>query len=484
VLNEQKAQRLRWFWLSLLFILTMLYYVGNHAIMLGDPDLWWHIVMGQGTINSGHVPTTDTYSYTFAGSPLIAKEWLSQVLLALAFNIGKWNAVLLLAAAAASTALALTYWELSRYINPIIACLLLLFVAYVLTPITIARPHIFTFATMVFFTIRMFRAAEELRVPEFWLLAIIVLWTNLHGSFTLSFAIAAFAFLYMLEKSKAKNISLIMKWVGFGILCLLASFLNPYGWEPLLVNRTLINGIKAMDFLVEWQPLNAQLNPLFEVAVLGAISLVWLAAPRLAFSKILFALFTLHMMLTHIRFLYVFFLLAPLVVVREIAAANANISFQSFTSAIRSGWEETVSKYLKPIAVALSAIAIALIAKFAPFSPPPDRNIAGAFEYIKSHNLNGPVFNEYNFGGPLIMQGVKTYIDGRADQLFQGAFFDDYISTYKAGNETTLARILATNKVTWTIFPPASQQNKWLATQSDWKKTYADDEAVIFEKVN
>jgi hypothetical protein len=172
MMNEQKAQRLRWFWLSLLFILTLLYYVGNHAIMLGDPDLWWHIVMGQGTISSGHVPTTDTYSYTFAGSPLIAKEWLSQVLLALAFNIGKWNAVLLLTVAAASSALALTYWELSRYINPTIACLLMLFVAYVLTPITIARPHIFTFAIMVFFTIRMFHAAEELRVPEFWLLAV------------------------------------------------------------------------------------------------------------------------------------------------------------------------------------------------------------------------------------------------------------------------------------------------------------------------
>jgi hypothetical protein len=479
---QPDAHRLRWFFLCVLMLGTMLYSIANHEIMLGDPDLWWHIVTGQNILSSGHVPTTDTFSYTYAGQPWIAKEWLSQVLLALAYNLGKWNAVIIVAALSSSAAFALTFYELSRFIKPLFACLFMFFVAYVLTPITIARPHIFTFALMVFFTIRMFRAAEELRMPEIWLLALVTLWTNLHGSFTLSFAIAGFSFLYMLEKSKAKDLPLIAKWVVFGLLCPVAALINPYFLEPFLVNRTLISGIKAMSFLVEWQPFNAQESLLFEVAVLGAIGLIWAAAPRLAISKILFALFTLHMMLTHIRFLYVFFLIAPIIVAREIAGQNPNVSFQTYATQVRDAVEQFIARNIKYFAAGFAAFGVAAIFLLAPFSPPPDRNIAGAFAFIKTHNLSGPVFNEYNFGGPLIMQGVKTYIDGRADQIFQGPFFDDYIATYKPGGEATLAKILETNKITWTIFPPDFYQNKWLATQAGWKQTYADANAVIFER--
>jgi hypothetical protein len=483
--NAQVTKRTVLFWLCIVFIGLIISLLFHSNLVLGDPDLWWHIVTGQAIIDSGQVPRTDTYSYTFTGQPWIAKEWLSQVLLALSYNVAGWNGVIIVAAIAASASFALLYYELARHFAPTISLVIVVLIAVTLIPITIARPHVFTFVLMVLWTSRLFRSADAQKPPEFWLLPVVTLWTNLHGSFTLSFVIAAFAFLYLVEKNRLKDLGLILKWIGFGLLCPVAALINPYGIDPLLVNKTLISGIDAMKAITEWQPLNGQDDVFFEGALLLTLGLIWLAAPRVAITKILFILFTLHMMLTHVRFVYVFFMLVPLAIAAEITKQRSIISMQHFLQQPRDKLEKSISANLKPIITSLAIVTAGLVAaaaNYSPFAPPSDRNIGGAFAYIKEHKLAGHVFNDYNLGGPLISIGVKTYIDGRADQLFQGEFFKDYIATTKAGSEKTIDKILRTSNVTWTIFPPESFINTYLATQASWKKTYGDKETVIFEK--
>ena len=68
--------------------------------LLADPDTHWHIAVGTWILEHGAVPDVDIYSFTFAGQPWIAKEWLSQLLMALAYNIGGWGGVVALSAAA------------------------------------------------------------------------------------------------------------------------------------------------------------------------------------------------------------------------------------------------------------------------------------------------------------------------------------------------------------------------------------------------
>src|SRR5271155_540657 len=46
-----------------------------------DPDLWWHIRVGQEILATRHWPNTDPYSFTAAGQPWMAYEWLGEVLL-------------------------------------------------------------------------------------------------------------------------------------------------------------------------------------------------------------------------------------------------------------------------------------------------------------------------------------------------------------------------------------------------------------------
>src|SRR5579863_3741226 len=50
--------------------------------LLTDSDTGWHIRAGEWMLNKGRVPTTDVFSFTMAGKPWFAWEWLSDVFMA------------------------------------------------------------------------------------------------------------------------------------------------------------------------------------------------------------------------------------------------------------------------------------------------------------------------------------------------------------------------------------------------------------------
>ncbi|TIP76774.1 MAG: hypothetical protein E5X58_45135, partial [Mesorhizobium sp.] len=103
-----------------------------------------------------------------------------------------------------------------------------------ISPIFTARPHIFTFPIIVIWTAVLFRAARDEQAPPLWLLALLVLWANLHATFTVGFVIAAFAGLDVLVRTRLSNPLLLGKWIAFGLLCPMVSLINPYGIKAIL----------------------------------------------------------------------------------------------------------------------------------------------------------------------------------------------------------------------------------------------------------
>ena len=53
-----------------------------------DPDLWWHIRVGKDILATHHWPSADSYSFTVAGQPWLASEWLGEVSFAAAERVG------------------------------------------------------------------------------------------------------------------------------------------------------------------------------------------------------------------------------------------------------------------------------------------------------------------------------------------------------------------------------------------------------------
>src|SRR5208283_5203256 len=72
--------------------------------VLGDGDTWSHLATGDWIIAHGAVPRADPFSHSTPGAPWTAHEWLSEVLLTLAFRLGGWSGVVLLTGTAAASA--------------------------------------------------------------------------------------------------------------------------------------------------------------------------------------------------------------------------------------------------------------------------------------------------------------------------------------------------------------------------------------------
>jgi hypothetical protein len=465
---------------TMLALCAAIYYVWNAETVLGDPDIWWHIKTGQDIFSNAALPQTDGYSFTHAGQPWIAKEWLSQVLFASVFSIGKWNAVLFSACLSVSLALFLIYRHMATHIRPSFVAFYVFAAAIVIAPMILARPHIFTLPLAVILTQQLFEAAHKRVAPPFWLLAIIVLWANLHGSFMIAFVIAAFAFCDAMEQSRLQDKALIMRWLTFLLLCPIVSLINPYGMTPFLIGLKLLSGIDAMSVIVEWQPFNAPIHPIVEAGFLAVLACLLLARPKLSFSKVAFILFMTHSMFTHIRFIYLFFLLVPIVVARDIGLSTEAVSRSSWQDVkllnrIPSNWGNTTL-----CAAAVAGFLITSIWK--PFSPPEEFSNPDAFKYISENRNAGHILNAYNFGGPLIFNGVKTFIDGRADQIFLGQFMKDYNNLGKAGGDKVMAELLRRHDISWTMFPPGDLENEYMSQMPGWKKAFSDQNAIIYEK--
>src|ERR1044071_5644501 len=56
-----------------------------------DGDTWWHLAAGRWMLAHQAVPAHDLFSFSFAGQPWTAHEWLAEVLMALAFGAATWS---------------------------------------------------------------------------------------------------------------------------------------------------------------------------------------------------------------------------------------------------------------------------------------------------------------------------------------------------------------------------------------------------------
>lgn len=130
------------------------------------------------------------------------------------------------------------------------------------------------------------------------------------------------------------------------------------------------------------------------------------------------------------------------------------------------------------LAVFLAATAAASLRGYAHDNPAiaPARALAAA----KQAGLTGPVFNDYDFGGDLIFEGVAVFVDGRID-LYGDEFMRAYAAALSAEGDT-LPRLLDRYHVTWTLLQPDEPAVAALDRDPAWERVYADANAVVHRR--
>ena len=249
-----------------------------------DPDYGWHVANGRnlwdGILLGGH----DVYSWTAAGRPWVAHEWLTDVAMAFLNDTLGPAAVSIAAAAVVVLALGLTALRLRGHGLVTVALTLAVIcrAAYVSFGV---RPQMLELLYLAIWLLALHAwLSGQLPSRPLFLLAVglMLLWANTHGSFLLA-PVAAAALAGALAVAGDRRV------VTAGSLTLLAAVLplvNP--WGPALYGfaaQSLSSGVTGR-LIQEWRPPNL-LSPDFApfteelILLLGG---VLLAAARLASS--------------------------------------------------------------------------------------------------------------------------------------------------------------------------------------------------------
>jgi hypothetical protein len=443
---------------------------GNRLLI--DPDTMWQITVGQWILDHRAVPETDVYSFTMRGQPWISTQWLAQALYAKSYAIAGWSGPVVLAASAIAATFALLTKLLNRHLSESTT---LVFVAAALAltvPHLLARPHVLAMPLLVAWVGGLIASADRSRAPSFWLLPLMALWANLHGGFVFGLVlIAPIALDAVLSAEPASRKSLVLHWAAFAVAALIASCCTPYGWNALLASQKILELGGALPLIVEWKPADFGSVGAFEICLLLGVGLALLRGIKLPPLRIVLLLGLLHMAFAQGRAAEILAMVAPLVLAAPLAR--------------QIGGSEVSNPAAAPPArgVLLATVAVALLAatlvytSVHRFEPHTRGSPVAAVAALKKLKL-ARVFNDYDFGGYLIANGVAPFIDGRTE-LYGETFFVAHNAASGLMEPENLFRLLEQYKIEATLMRTQSAATKLLDHIDGWQKVYADDIATI-----
>ena len=449
-------------------VYALLLIAGNR--LLADPDTYWQITIGRWIFDHRTVPVSDIYSFTMAGKPWISTQWLAQVLYGQADAIGGWFGVVILTALPIALTFAILTRFLERRVGSVAAMVLLSIAFAIALPHLLARPHALALPVIAAWVAALLSASERGEAPSFWLVWLMALWANLHGSFVFGLMlIAPIALDALVNAGTPVRKELVLRWAGFGFAALAASCLTPYGWNSLLAAQNILNLGEALSIIREWAPANFSSFGLFEACILGGLALALATGVTFPPVRILILLGLLHMGLTHVRNADVFALLTPMVLAGPLAARFKNLRDTSQDVPLRP------RMFVLPAIVA--AVLTAGITSVSSYAPNAWISPSAAVSMLKVYGAKR-VFNDYDLGGYLIWRGVPTYIDGRTE-LFGEDFMVEHNAASALAKPMRFFELLNDYKIDATILRRQTAGSKLLDRLPEWQLVYADDVAVV-----
>jgi hypothetical protein len=256
-------------------------------------------------------------------------------------------------------------------------------------------------------------------------------------------------------------------WSRFIGAAWLVALINPDHLAGLLFPIQLL-GMKSLTWIGEWQPADfSRLRPL-ELVILGSLALGLSGRVRLPPIRLVLFLGLVHLALTHARNEQLLGIVGALILAEPISECLSRGRAEA-PGPGRSGW-------------AVGAPAVALVALIVRVALPlgPERTgvaFEAMLDAVPPMVRAQPVLNEYGLGGQLIFNGVRPFIDSRAD-----LYGDEFVARYQrldVADRAELERTLLEYGVSWTVFPAGHPIVTAMDERAGWRRLAGESGIVI-----
>src|SRR5579885_3302807 len=282
--------------------------------LLNDPDTYLHIAAGQWFVAHRGLPAGDPFSFTAAGAPWLPGEWLGEVILAAAYGLGGWSAVVVLTALCCAAAFGLLARCLARRLDGLAAAVASLAGLALVQPHLVARPPVLALPLLVAWCGALVAARDAGRGPPWRLLAAMPLWANLHASFLFGIALAGFlageAVLHPgAGRTRTREAG---DWALFVAAAALLALLTPNGVGGVVQPFRLMAMPALQTSFGEWLPADFRAFPALALWLAGLVALCLWCGVRVPGTRLALLLLLVHMALSHVRHADLLGLVAPL----------------------------------------------------------------------------------------------------------------------------------------------------------------------------
>lgn len=449
-----------------------------------DPDMWWHLRLGEFILKTGQPVYTDTFSHTKAGMVHRNHSWLAQVVMFTAWRLAGHLGLTLFASLLATGGMFLLYraGAGSIYMHGFVLVIGAACAAAFWSP----RPQMFTFFFSAVLVYLLFKLKHNGRVRLWLLPPLLWIWGNCHGGFIIGFIlIGAFALgewinsRFALGESRVSQRA-IPKLLGIMLLSLALMPLNPLGLEVFAapVDTIGIDGLRS--YIQEWQSPDFSQTQSWGFILLLATLLVAVSASRrrLDATETILIIATLCLALISARNLSLFAVIAT-----PVASIHINEALS------RKRWLIPRRIRESPRRVAINLTLIMLVALGTIFHlqyVTSDTTIAksmllnypvNAVRHLNASQLKGNLFNSYNWGGYLIFAAPQhpVFIDGRTD--LHREFLDEIVA---ALGDDSWRRLFNQWDIGIALIESASHLAMQLDAAVDWRREYSDELASLF----
>jgi len=345
-----------------------------------------------------------------------------------------------------------------------------------------------------------------------WLVPLTVLWTNLHGGFFVVFLIlgcyiASDLLNAVLDKdaeARAGFLRTAKAWAPYFAACLLATFLNPYGWELHHHVISYLTDPYSLQHISEFQAVNfhAPVVVYFEPLMALAIAVAFFDIRNRRFAEVFLSMGWLHLALIAQRNVPLFAICAAPAVARGVMAVIAAAERVPLASWVgraavwfrhaSASFEETdrIGRVYLASAVPLMGVAAILL-----LTPPRagvlDNKFMSTYDPAAYPEkalslLRGPetrhIFAEDEWGDYLIYHlypAKKVFVDGRSD-FYGDDFGEKYLNILNARYDWQQG--MDKYGIDTIVIAPKFALATLLKISPDWRLVYDDKVALVFRR--
>ena len=457
--------------LLILFISAGLFITSR---VLLETDYLWHIKAGEYMFKQG-VLTHDVFSWIVNGNYWMSHEWLFEVFIyILKLIFGNYHIIIYPLLTIMTVLLLIYFPNREKFSKNMFYTIIFLFFLFVMLIGTIqVRPHLlgFVFLTITIYFLYDFYKNENSKKIYF-LPLITIFWSNAHGgSSNLSYILCLiflicgmFEFNFKKLESKRFSKKQLITYLIVSVLCMIAICINIHGFKMFIYPYENMADTTMLTNITEWQAtsLNNIHHYVYYLCLIFIIMTMLLSNKKIKFLDFVLLGFIAFLGLKSVRFWVYLPIVMSYIIFDYVKEEKVSSTILSVSSGILCGF------------IVLSIINICNM-KF-DYKVHLDKEV---IDVIKKENPKR-LYNMYNYGGELIYNDIKVFVDGRAD-LYSKYNFKDYLNMTNSTND--YVKLIKDYNFDYLLIDKDYPIYIYMKYNNDHEIVYENEKLVLYKKI-